>query len=103
VPRGSGPRGHEVERSRHHQPRVEVGDRQPPLSSAPGIATEVFCSARDAAGVTARCSSQAPELVDAARAIGPDAYVELFWDTSSPVGKCTGLNVVLYSSNEPKK
>ena len=61
---------------------------------------QVSCSATDAAGVSAQCASQDPNLVQIGAAISSNSFVQFRWDAT---GACTTVFVMKSSSLTPPK
>jgi hypothetical protein len=60
---------------------------------------QVSCTATNAAGTTAQCGSQDPNLVQVGTAIGSDSFVQFRWDAA---GACTTIFVSNSSTLGPK-
>lgn len=60
--------------------------------------TEMTCYATDSAGVSVRCGTNNPNIIQALSAITTNSHLRFAWDTS---GRCTSLYVENYSSNPP--
>ncbi len=60
---------------------------------------QVSCAASNAAGVSAQCASQDPNLVQVSLAIHNDSFVQFRWDAT---GACTTIFVTNSSTLAPK-
>jgi hypothetical protein len=63
------------------------------------LSAYVSCSAIDAKGNWAWCTSSNPEYVKAGQSISGDTDIEFMWDAT---GTCTGLYITNTSSTPPK-
>lgn len=70
------------------------------VDSFGGSDKTVICTAREASGNSAECSTSDPGIFDLAMNIDSDSYVQFGWDASS---RCSRLSVRKGSQTEPKQ